>query len=43
MDVLKTDAPFWKRERFDDGVVWVTVKGSDKARRVRWVDKDKAP
>ncbi len=42
MDVLKTDAPFWKRERFDDEGVWVTVKGSDKDRRLRWVDKDKA-
>jgi molybdopterin synthase catalytic subunit len=42
MDVLKTDAPFWKRERFDDEVAWVRVKGSDEDRRLRWVDKDKA-
>ena len=42
MDSLKTDAPFWKRERFDDEVVLVTVNGLDEDRRLRWVDKDKA-
>ena len=36
MDTLKTDAPFWKRERSGDEGQWVTVKDVDRDRRGRW-------
>ena len=37
MDVLKTDAPFWKREHLDDGsATWVEARGEDAERRLHW-------
>ncbi len=38
MDFLKTDAPFWKRERRRDGAEsgWVAAKDADAASRRRW-------
>lgn len=40
MDYLKTDAPFWKKEFFANGVAnWVDMKQSDIASQQAW-DKD---
>lgn len=37
MDYLKTDAPFWKKERSPDGAErWVEAKVEDDAARDRW-------
>lgn len=37
IDWLKTSAPFWKRERFDDGTTrWVEAKAEDDAAAARW-------
>ena len=37
IDRLKTDAPFWKRERFDDGrELWVEARSSDESAAERW-------
>ena len=36
MDVLKTDAPFWKREHGPNGTRWVTNRNIDQQRRSRW-------
>lgn len=36
MDLLKTDAIFWKQERGPDGVRWIEPSGSDAADRQRW-------
>jgi molybdopterin synthase catalytic subunit len=38
MDVLKTRAPFWKREHLADGTMgeWVAAKGEDDAAAERW-------
>ena len=36
MDYLKTDAPFWKKERTDTGVRWVEARDSDAEARERW-------
>ena len=36
MDFLKTEAPFWKRERSLDGEQWVDAKASDQRARERW-------
>jgi molybdopterin synthase catalytic subunit len=36
IDWLKTDAPFWKREEFDDGAAWVAARAEDDAARRRW-------
>ena len=37
IDLLKTDAPFWKRERFVDGrTSWVEARGEDEAAAARW-------
>ena len=36
MDTLKTDAPFWKRERLEEGDVWVKARVADAERRSRW-------
>ncbi|MFT7558499.1 MAG: molybdopterin synthase catalytic subunit [Flavobacteriales bacterium] len=33
IDILKTEAPFWKKE----GKHWVDAKGSDKSRAERWL------
>lgn len=37
MDILKTDAPFWKRERGAEGARWVASREHDSRRRARWV------
>ncbi|MEO0497681.1 MAG: molybdenum cofactor biosynthesis protein MoaE [Pseudomonadota bacterium] len=40
MDYLKTDAPFWKRERWANGETsWVDAKPSDDAARAARADK----
>ena len=36
MDRLKTDVPFWKRERRDDGAHWLEARDSDHEDRRRW-------
>ena len=37
IDRLKTDAPFWKRERFADGrETWVEARSSDDTAAARW-------
>lgn len=37
IDWLKTDAPFWKHERFADGSAdWVAARDDDQAARNRW-------
>ncbi len=37
IDWLKTSAPFWKKERFEDGRAnWVEARAEDDAARDRW-------
>jgi molybdopterin synthase catalytic subunit len=37
IDWLKTSAPFWKKERFDDGrAEWVEARAEDDTARDRW-------
>ncbi len=36
MDYLKTRAPFWKKERTDEGTRWVEAKSSDDQAAERW-------
>ena len=37
IDRLKTDAPFWKQERFADGrEAWVEARATDDAAAARW-------
>ena len=36
MDYLKTQAPFWKKERTPAGERWVDARASDDAALVRW-------
>jgi molybdopterin synthase catalytic subunit len=37
IDRLKTDAPFWKQERFADGrILWVEPRESDNRAAARW-------
>ena len=36
MDYLKTQAPFWKKERAEGGERWVEAKASDDAAAERW-------
>jgi len=36
IDRLKTDAPFWKRERRGVDARWVEARGSDQAAAARW-------
>ena len=37
IDRLKTEAPFWKRERFADGrAAWVEARAEDDAAAARW-------
>lgn len=36
IDRLKTDAPFWKRERRGEAAEWVAAKASDAAAASRW-------
>lgn len=40
MDYLKTEAPFWKKEIFSDGLEkWVEAKQSDRNAALKWEDK----
>ncbi len=39
MDYLKTQAPFWKKERTGDGTRWVDARASDDAAAERWRTK----
>jgi len=36
MDYLKTEAPFWKKEKTDQGERWVDARVTDDAALVRW-------
>ncbi|AQR75486.1 molybdenum cofactor biosynthesis protein MoaE [Sphingomonas sp. LM7] len=36
IDRLKTDAPFWKRERLGDDTRWVEARASDATAAARW-------
>lgn len=36
IDRLKTEAPFWKRERRGENAAWVEARDSDKAATQRW-------
>jgi len=36
IDYLKTDAPFWKKERTPDGSRWVEARASDEQARAGW-------
>lgn len=36
MDYLKTQAPFWKKERTPDGERWVEARTGDAAAAARW-------
>ncbi|MSP85870.1 MAG: molybdopterin synthase catalytic subunit MoaE [Methylotenera sp.] len=36
MDYLKTEAPFWKKERTQAGERWLDAKNTDDAARERW-------
>jgi molybdopterin synthase catalytic subunit len=36
MDYLKTQAPFWKKERTPQGSRWVEARSSDDAAAQRW-------
>jgi molybdopterin synthase catalytic subunit len=36
IDYLKTDAPFWKKERTRDGAHWVEARSSDDQARAAW-------
>ncbi len=36
MDYLKTQAPFWKKERTPDGARWVDARVSDDAALAKW-------
>lgn len=38
IDRLKTDAPFWKRERHRDGARWVDARAADDDAAARWHD-----
>jgi molybdopterin synthase catalytic subunit len=36
MDLLKTRAPFWKKERMPDGERWVEARATDDEAAERW-------
>lgn len=36
MDILKTEAPFWKKEHTDNGDYWVASKASDLNEKKKW-------
>jgi molybdopterin synthase catalytic subunit len=36
IDYLKTDAPFWKKERTLQGAQWVEARSSDERARATW-------
>lgn len=39
MDFLKTDAPFWKKEKSDLGEQWVDARESDQTAKQQWSAK----
>jgi molybdopterin synthase catalytic subunit len=39
MDYLKTQAPFWKKEKTPEGTRWVEARASDDAAAERWRNK----
>ena len=39
MDYLKTQAPFWKKEKTPDGARWVKARASDDKAAERWQQK----
>ena len=43
MDYLKTEAPFWKKERTPDGERWVDARTSDDEAAARWGPDASAP
>lgn len=40
MDILKTSAPFWKKEETNQGSRWVEAKSSDQDAASQWASKD---
>ena len=36
IDYLKTEAPFWKKEKVGEGTRWVQAKETDEAAKSRW-------
>jgi len=40
MDFLKTQAPFWKKEKTPDGARWVEARASDDAAAERWQSQE---
>ncbi|MFB9887255.1 molybdenum cofactor biosynthesis protein MoaE [Balneatrix alpica] len=40
MDILKTQAPFWKKEDTDQGSYWVDARESDTEAAKRWMKHD---
>ena len=36
MDYLKTQAPFWKKERLQDAERWIEARHSDTQAAARW-------
>ena len=36
MDYLKTDAPFWKAEETETGIIWVDARDADETAKARW-------
>lgn len=38
MDFLKTQAPFWKKEQTDQGLIWLDAKDSDTESLNKWQD-----
>jgi molybdopterin synthase catalytic subunit len=43
MDYLKTQAPFWKKERTATGERWVDSRSTDTSAAARWAEPDPAP
>ena len=39
MDFLKTEAPFWKKEKGSKGEKWIKSRGTDYLARDRWLGK----
>lgn len=39
MDILKTKAPFWKKEKLRSKNRWVSTKASDEQQGKRWIEK----
>ena len=36
IDYLKTEAPFWKKEKVGEGTRWVQAKETDEAAKSKW-------